>query len=147
MRTALTTRATFLLATLLAALTLGLPATHADTVRTMTAGIPFDFVVKGQEMPSGTYNFRVYSSGRVQLLDQETGRAANLFTVDVSGDAPVNEGQIVFRSSGPQYVLSEVWLPGDSDGHAVPLDFDVRTSDEYERVAIVLTPFRNLRVS
>ena len=105
---------------------------------TLQADIPFAFVVKGKELPKGTYEIRVHPSGLIRLRSAEHNSSAIAFTVGLGTNVRLSEGHLVFRVSRESHVLTEVWGPGQGNGRAVLPGFKVRAYNQFDRTAIVL---------
>ena len=131
------TRTIPLVAFLTAVVMMGVPSADAYS-GTLQADIPFDFVIKGRELPKGAYEILLRPSGLMRFQSTEHNDSAMVFTVGLGANVTLDEGQLVFLSSGDTHVLTEVWQPGQGNGRALLPSFEVRTHERYERTAIVL---------
>ena len=78
-----------------------------------TATIPFTFEAGGTEFPSGTYEIRRMGSlSIVQITNVENGKSKAISTPIPAGSQSATSPKLVFRTSGDQYSLAEVWLAG-----------------------------------
>lgn len=98
------------------ALTVLLSAPSAFGQDTAKSNIPFAFQVSTKTLPAGEYTFTIDRfNGVVKVNGDKTGAEEMIITAIIgrpyTGDP--NESHIVFDKSGNQYILSEIWVPGE----------------------------------
>src|SRR5438270_11065808 len=86
-------------------------AAHAEADQTIRADIPFDFYAGRQQMPAGTYDFKLDSgSGNVQITD-EARHGMFLLGTDNDGNR-VSNPSLVFDHLGDGYFLRTIETSG-----------------------------------
>jgi len=81
-----------------------------------TVTIPFTFEAGGTEHPGGAYEVRRMGTHTiVQLTNVATGKSVMVPTPITIGTSKDSSPKLVFRASGDQHSLAEVWLQ-DSPG-------------------------------
>lgn len=98
----------------LAAVCAGMTGTQAYAQDTITARVPFDFVVHGETFHAGRYEVRmnaaVGSADVVSVRGQDGNAFAFVLTTPASGHDPKGtEPALVFTRHENTYVLSQVW--------------------------------------
>ena len=91
----------------------------AQSERSKTTTIPFDFIVGQKILPAGEYTVRPNrkDSANVWLLQSRDGHASTLFTtMPVQASKTQEEAKLVFHKYGEQYFLSQIWTLGDATG-------------------------------
>jgi len=89
-----------------------------------TFKIPFKFEAGGKKLPPGEYRVDQKEDGPIVLLQASTGKEVQIsyITKLAQPEPPIKEPQLVFHMVGnfepsyteyvTDYVLAEVWLPG-----------------------------------
>jgi hypothetical protein len=108
--------------TLICVLGLGLGA-RAQEDDTVVAKVPYDFVVRGQVLPAGTYRVsRAYShngSRELQISNYETG--ASVFVIPTVFDNAQTEHTLLnFEHAGDKYFLNAIETPIGTYAITVP---------------------------
>jgi hypothetical protein len=80
----------------------------------MTVTIPFDFYLRFQRFPSGTYTVKHFSSALFQIWNED-GKAEWVSTNAIVNDPTSPLTRLVFNQYGDKYFLTEVYW---SDGIA-----------------------------
>jgi hypothetical protein len=98
---------------------------HAQSA-SLTADIPFEFVVNNTIMPAGAYTIqRANPDGSIDELSSPGIENGILFMVRAC-DSDRNPGQehesrLVFQISGGQYFLWQMWTEGDDTGRQLTI--------------------------
>ena len=107
--------------TCLAILATGLPSHAQSSSGTISAKIPFEFLVGSKAFPAGQYNLvhqpRALPALQIQSADGKHHAALTVITRLAKlheGDAP--RASFVFDTVGAKHYLSEVWIQGE-DGY------------------------------
>jgi hypothetical protein len=116
----ITLKRSLVLAALCAGVT-GAPAYAQDTI---TARVPFDFVVNGQPFHAGKYevktNAAIGAADVVSVRGQDGKAFTFVLTTPASGHDPTrNEPALVFTRHERTYALSQVW-ESDMMGRELP---------------------------
>jgi hypothetical protein len=103
---------------LLAVVALATAAVSAQSPRRVVASIPFTFTVGDKAMPAGTYKIQPVSfgSGILRIAGAETSQSTVRLTSSLHR-LNGTKGKLVFHRYGDEYFLSEIWAPGETDGH------------------------------
>ncbi|MBI4906814.1 MAG: hypothetical protein HY820_24510 [Acidobacteria bacterium] len=90
----------------------------------VTANIPFDFSANGGNLPAGQYQVTrvnsIATTYKIRMQNVETGRAVILVSgigIDRESASP---SKLVFSCRGVDCSVAQVFLPGESVGHAFP---------------------------
>lgn len=100
-------------------LTMSAISVSAQSERSKTTNIPFDFIVGGKTFPAGEYTVEPNrkDSHNVWLVQRRDGHANVLFaTMPVRASETQEKTRLVFNKYGDQYFLSQIWTPGDNSG-------------------------------
>jgi uncharacterized protein (DUF58 family) len=83
---------------------------NAQSRVTVSASIPFEFVVGDRTLPAGEYNLRPATSGDEALMVQnaENGNAIVRLT-EPALESKKKQARLVFHRYGQSYFLAEVW--------------------------------------
>jgi hypothetical protein len=94
---------------------------HAQTL--VVAKVPFEFTLRGQQFPAGTYEIRqAGASGDLLAIQGEYNNkmtytfAQHVFGTDPAGDRPA----LVFNHQGNRYQLTAIW-DSATDGLVLPV--------------------------
>ena len=92
------------------ALAAGMPAAHAQGTQTLAkATVPFAFHYGTRVFPAGQYTFAMISDN---ILEVHGTQSSALGVVTWDEDVKKSEpGRLVFRHSGDQYNLQDIWIP------------------------------------
>ncbi len=118
---------------LLATLTLPLCAQNIH----LKGDIPFEFSVRGQVMPAGTYTIEERGSGSSQpcmmaVLDQARKQKALFLVQPVTANQLPDQPKLVFTRVRDRYFLSQVWTTDSTQGHQL-----IKSREERELIARV----------
>ena len=108
----------FVMATLVVALTGFALASYADETVQARVSISFPFVAGGKDLPAGTYEFSLVP-GRVVLRSKDRNiPQVTMVVVTRLGrhGADTNRTELIFDKGEGNSILSELWIPG-SDGY------------------------------
>ena len=100
----------------LTALAVILSAPSAFGADAAKSNIPFAFQVSTKTLPAGEYTFTIDRfNGSVKISGDKTGAEEMIITSIVGRPYTGNpdESHIVFDKTGNQYILSEIWIPGE----------------------------------
>jgi hypothetical protein len=105
------------------ALSLAVPAVAQQ--KPGTFHVPFSFNVGARAFPAGEYGISTISPGSVMVQIRAVGNSASAmamaatFAKRPSSQSP--DAKLVFRLSGGQHFLSQVWFRGDDTGLTLPI--------------------------
>jgi len=90
----------------------------AQQPRTVKVTVPFAFEEGSKERPAGTYIIEMPSEHLMMIRDAsyKSGRF-DVTEPEIRSTAP-QVSKVVFHRYGSHYFLHEVWLAGDTTGHA-----------------------------
>jgi hypothetical protein len=88
----------------------------AQTFRTVTANIPFNFVVGKTTLASGEYAIKPLSSSAIQISRTDNRTAAIVIVFPVQARRIPEVATLVFNQYGDQYFLSRLWTPASKAG-------------------------------
>jgi len=95
-------------------------AAYAQTIN-MRADVPFDFVVNGSTLPSGEYTIRsTNSAGRVLSLSGAAQGPLFFLANTCRSTQASAQTKLVFIHDRDGYLLSEMWVEGNSTGIQLP---------------------------
>jgi hypothetical protein len=108
------------LRSILAALAVLIMATavHAQQA-TLSATVPFNFVVGDRTYPAGDYLFR-NSESLLKITNPEQGKTAMTLSQACESLGPSPDGKLVFDRMGGYFFLRQIWVAGDSHGRELP---------------------------
>jgi hypothetical protein len=100
------------------AMVLGVASIARADDQTVTAKVPFDFMVGGSRLPAGTYVITTVgdNSGMIAIAGENTRRAVYTLTIPLAARDQTAPPQLAFEKIGGQYVLTHITLEG-TDGH------------------------------
>jgi hypothetical protein len=95
---------------------------HAQSV-TLTANIPFDFVVGNTIMHAGTYTIRPMNTNEsvVELRSLDLKAGMLLAPCASASDRAQHETKLVFQVADGQYFLWQIWTQGDDEGRELSI--------------------------
>ena len=96
-------------------------AANAQTIK-LKVNVPFNFIAGGVTLPAGEYTVKTVDDGaRVLSFSNSNSHAANLVISNTCVSVKPSQGtKLVFHRYGSRYMLSEIWVNGDSSGHQIP---------------------------
>lgn len=101
---------TMLVAIITLALATAAVSANAQSRLTISAEIPFDFMVGDGKLPAGSYRVRaVTATGEVVLISNQNGKASAFRLSREIRDEDHSKVSLMFHRYGDQYFLSEVW--------------------------------------
>ena len=127
------------LRSVLAALAVLLMATAAHAQqRTVSATVPFNFVVGDRTYPAGDYLFR--NSGTVLMItNAEQAKTDITLSNACESVTPSTDTKLVFDSMGGYYFLRQIWVAGYSSGRELPRSrTEVRLAQNHEKQESVI---------
>jgi len=135
------TSSIILLAGLLA-LVLAVGSAMAQSNVSLTAEVPFDFVVSKNTMPAGEYTvWFLASSPTLAIVNANRTDKAVVMTNAVEAERPARQARLVFRKYGERHFLAEIWLDGATRGHELPVSKTEREwaqrAPDFEVVAVL----------
>jgi hypothetical protein len=94
---------------------------QGQTIRRLSAQIPFDFVVGDQTLSAGEYIVSTTGQDGSALRIGNAKASANLIrmSIRVENQRKRTDSRFVFHRYGETYFLAEVWQAGDSTGRAL----------------------------
>ncbi|MCM3870689.1 MAG: hypothetical protein ND895_08355 [Pyrinomonadaceae bacterium] len=99
-----------------------LAATSADAqsgALVMRIVIPFEFVIRGENLPPGTYTVKRSSSDKPETLvlsSEDGGSRLYILTNIVRASTRQSKSKLVFHQYGDRHFLSQIWEAGDNEG-------------------------------
>jgi hypothetical protein len=102
--------------------------------QTVTASIPFPYIVQGQRMPAGHYSFqRDEQNPEVLVIRSDNGAAEKLvLTESAQMLNPADQSELIFDKIDGKYFLSQIWTAGNDLGWQIPEHkFESRVKKEY----------------
>jgi hypothetical protein len=120
---------------------LGPSSLYAQSFRTMSANIPFGFVVGKTTLASGEYAIKSLSPSALQILSTDNKKATIVLVLPVQATKSPEVATLVFDQYGDQYFLSTLWTPASKTGSELlrsPLERDLAKGNlEHRTVSIV----------
>jgi hypothetical protein len=100
------------------AMVLGVASIARADDQTVTAKVPFDFMVGGSRMPAGTYVISTVgdNGGMIAIAGENTRKAVYTLTIPLGNKDQTAPPQLAFEKVGGEYVLTHITLEG-TDGH------------------------------
>jgi hypothetical protein len=95
--------------------------------------IPFEFIIKGETLPPGTYTVKRLSSDKPETLllsRTDGGSRVYILTKSVQANTRASGSKLVFHQYGDQYFLSQVWEAGENEGRQLFKSRGERTARE-----------------
>jgi hypothetical protein len=88
----------------------------------ISANVPFDFIVGGKTLPAGKYAIRSNTTGRVLAVQSVDSGRTTLITMgnNVGSHNSSGKSRLVFRQYGNLYFLGQVWEGGYNEGRELP---------------------------
>jgi len=134
------------LRSILAALAVLLMATAAHAQqRTVSATVPFNFVVGNRSYPAGDYLFR-NSRNVLMITNAEQAKTDITLSNACQAVTPSADTKLVFDSMGGSYFLRQIWIEGYSSGRALPRSrTEVRLAQNHEKQESVIVAANTFR--
>jgi len=126
------------LRSILAALAVLLMATAAHAQQTVSATVPFYFVIGDRIYPAGDY---IFSHSDAVLKITNTDRAKTYLTLSNACESvtPSADTKLVFDTMGGYYFLRQIWVEGNTSGRALPRSrTEVRLAQNHEKQETVI---------
>ena len=110
------------LMSLLAAVMLGMPVIYAESEGSLSATIPFDFIVGKTTLPAGAYTVSALGNGARTLQVRSTDFKSSIMvvTLGVHAVSAKNEPRLVFHRYGNKHFLVTVWSDYSKEGRGIP---------------------------
>jgi hypothetical protein len=89
----------------------------------LKANVPFDFIVNGRTLPSGTYAIRSLQTGSsvaVQVQNVDSKESLIALPSRTQARTIPSESKLVFHRYGQTYFLSQVFMEGEVAGRELP---------------------------
>jgi hypothetical protein len=105
------------------------------------ATIPFDFVVGDRAYPAGEYFLRPMDrNSTIIQIENEGEITAGLVLSNVcTSTVPSAKTKLVFRRSGENYFLYQVWVEGHASGREFPRSrTEMRLAQNHEKSELVI---------
>lgn len=127
------------LRSILAALAVLIMATAAHAQQaTLSATVPFNFVVGDRTYPAGDYLFR-NSESLLKITDPEQGKTAMTLSHVCESLGPSPDSKLVFDRMGGYFFLRQIWVAGDSHGRELPRSrTEIRLAQNHENQEAVI---------
>jgi hypothetical protein len=126
----------------LATLVFALAAAGAVHAQTLTANVPFQFVVNGQTLAAGSYAVSEASPRTLIVQGRGTKGAAAALAVNFEPASSQLPAKLVFHRYGDRYFLAQVWIPGKHHSTFKPTsaerELNARGSDPGEAILVAL---------
>ena len=92
---------------------------NAQSSKTQTANVPFDFMVGDKNLPAGRYAVNPITSGSeaLRIRGTENGQGAFRLSTAVTKFNAAENSVLVFHRYGNRYYLAEIWAAGERHGH------------------------------
>ena len=127
-------------------LAVAVPNASAQSTQRITADVPFEFLLKGQAFPAGTYSVSVSAASPVVTVSSEDRRRNTIFLTNNGAERRRSNEQprLVFSRYGTELVLAQIWFAGTLRTHELPKDSRTRelakrfASPPAERITAVL---------
>lgn len=101
-------------------LLLAAASAYAQTIN-LKADVPFNFVVNGRMLPSGEYTIQSLGVDKA-LTISGSGQKPSIFLANTCSSLKASEhSKLVFHRYGDRYLLSEMWVEGNSVGRQLPI--------------------------
>jgi hypothetical protein len=130
---------------ILAVLGLSIPlaslSLYAQTFRTVTANIPFNFVVGKTTLAPGEYAIKSLSPSAIQISRTDNRTATVVLVLPMQARKSPEVATLVFNQYGDQYFLSILWAPASKGGYELLRSsierFLAKGKSEHRTVSIV----------
>jgi hypothetical protein len=92
----------------------------AQTIN-LKADIPFNFIVAGTKLPSGTYSIESLGNGvALAVRAADSGQTRILLSSRCASLKRTDQSKLVFHRYGDRYFLAQVWMVGNDSGRELP---------------------------
>jgi hypothetical protein len=128
------------LRSILAALVVLIMATaaHAQQAATLSATVPFNFVVGDRTYPAGDYLFR-NSGSLIKITNPEQGKTEMTLSNACESLRPSTDSRLVFDRMGGYFFLRKIWVAGESHGRELPRTrTEIRLAQNHEKQESVI---------
>jgi hypothetical protein len=122
------------LRSILAALAVLIMATAAHAQQaTLSAAVPFNFVVGDRTYPAGDYLFR-NSESLLKITNPEQGKTEMTLSHACESLKPSADSKLVFDRMGGYFFLRQIWVAGNSHGRELPRTrTEIRLAQNHEK--------------
>ena len=107
------------LTSLIAVVILGMPVIYAGPEGSVSATIPFDFIVGKTTLPAGQYTVSALSQKGLIVRSEDRKSAVIVLTMGVQAKSANHQARLQFSRYGNTYFLSQVWRGYESQGYAI----------------------------
>ena len=123
----------------MAALAVVLAAPVSAQTVTLTASVPFDFVVGGRTMPAGDYELGTLGDVGILRVQNAVAGIKPAFTMTNAAAGPLESGKVflTFHRYGGDYFLAEIWDGSTAAGRSIRMS---RTEREKAKSASLNKP-------
>jgi hypothetical protein len=112
-------------------------AAHAQQA-TLSATVPFNFVVGDRTYPAGDYLFR-NSEPVLKITNPEQGKTEMTLSHACESLRPSADSRLVFDRMGGYFFLRQIWVAGNSDGRELPRTrTEIRLAQNHEKQEAVI---------
>jgi hypothetical protein len=127
------------LRSILAALAVLIMATAAQAQQaTLSATVPFNFVVGDRTYPAGDYLFR-NSESLLKITNPEQGKTEMTLSHPCESLRPSADSKLVFDRMGGYFFLRQIWVAGDSHGRELTRTrAEIRLAQNHEEQEAVI---------
>ena len=96
-------------------------AAHAQSWRTVSIRVPFDFVAGEKHLPAGRYTVqRIKSDSETALLIRSVDGRTSAVILTTTGAPQPSTAELLFRQHGDRYFLAAVSMPGTASVRELP---------------------------
>jgi hypothetical protein len=107
-------------------------AAHAQQA-TLSATVPFNFVVGDRTYPAGDYLFR-NSESLLKITNPERGKTEMTLSDACESLRPSADSRLVFDRIGGYLFLRQIWVAGNSHGRELPRTrTEIRLAQNHEK--------------
>jgi hypothetical protein len=107
-------------------------AAHAQQA-TLSATVPFNFVVGDRTYPAGDYLFR-NSESLLKITNPERGKTEMTLSDACESLRPSADSRLVFDRIGGYLFLRQIWVAGNSHGRELPRTrTEIRMAQNHEK--------------
>jgi len=121
-------------------LALGSAYAQFSWVNHVKADVPFDFMVGDTMFPAGQYTVGPIAEQTTLVIKGAGSRSKITISQAVIANAPPSTSKLVFHKYGERYILTQIWVQGESRGRELPktrLEKELASGVRRESVAVV----------
>jgi hypothetical protein len=113
-------------------------AAHGQQAATLSATVPFNFVVGDRTYPAGEYLFR-NSESVLKITNPEQGKTEMTLSHACESLRPSANSRLVFDRMGGYFFLRQIWVAGDFHGRELPRTrTEIRLAQNHEKQEAVI---------